>query len=100
MKVIYISGAYRSKWGLLGVSVNIWKARRAAQRIWKDGDIALCPHMNTAFFKEDSAYIRGDCEFVKRSDAIFMLRNWQNSSGASIEFQVARDNRLEIIFEE
>ena len=98
MKVIYVSGKYRAK-TIFGVALNIWKARRVARRLWKDGFAVLCPHLNTAFFKEDSAYIHGDCEFVKRCDAIYMLKGWQNSAGASIEFQVARENGLEIHFE-
>ena len=100
MKLIYVSGKYRSK-TIFGVALNIWRARRAARRLWKAGFAVICPHMNTAFFNGgEGIYIRGDIEFVKRCDAIYMLKNWQNSAGASIEFQVARENGLEIIFEE
>ena len=97
-KVIYVSGKYRAK-SIFGVALNIWRARRAARRLWQEGYAVLCPHLNTSFFKEDSAYIRGDCEFVKRCDAIYMLKNWQDSAGASIEFQIAREYGLEIHFE-
>jgi len=98
MKVIYVSGKYRAK-TIFGVALNIWRARRASQRLWQEGWAVICPHMNTAFFDGEDIYIRGDCEFIKRCDAIYMLKNWQNSAGASIEFQVARDNGLEIHFE-
>lgn len=99
-KIIYISGAYSSRWGVLGVLVNIWRARRVAKRIWEAGDYAICPHMNTALFPEDGIpYIKGDCEMVKRCDAIYLMRGFQKSPGAMIEYGAALITKKEIIFE-
>ena len=87
MEIIYISGRYRSKWGFLGVALNIWRARRAAQRLWQENWTVICPHMNTAFFNGgEGIYIRGDLEIVKRCDAIFMLKGWNTSIGAGEEY--------------
>ena len=101
MKIMYVSGAYRSRWGLLGELVNIWRARRAAQRLWEGGWIVICPHMNTALFKEDGIpYIAGDCEIIKRCvDTIFMLKGWEKSEGAQIEMATAKIKGIEIIYE-
>ena len=100
MKIIYVSGRYRSRtW--LGKVWNIYKARRAAQRLWEGGWVVICPHMNTALFKEDGIpYIAGDCEIIKRCcDAIYMLKNWEKSEGAQIEMATAKIKGIEIIFE-
>lgn len=101
MKVIYISGCYRSKWGLIGRIINIWKARRAAIRLWKEGFTVICPHMNTALFPEDGIdYIGGDCEIIRRcADAIYLLEGWRNSEGARKEFAVAMDKRIRVYCE-
>ena len=98
-KVVYISGAYRAK-TIMGKLLNIWRARRVAIKIWKLGGIAICPHMNTALFPEDSIdYIEGDCEMVKRCDAIYMLKSWQKSKGARQELAVAISKGLTIFYE-
>lgn len=100
MRIIYIAGAYRSKWGFLGVALNIWKARRAAKRLWSRDFAVICPHSNTAFFKEELMYLRGGIEMVKRCDALYLLKGWQSSEGSCLEYRAAIDNNLEVIFEE
>ena len=72
-----------------------------AQRLWGEGFVVICPHMNTALFKEDGIpYIAGDCEIVKRCDTIYMMRNWGSSEGAKIELATAKNNGIEIVYEE
>lgn len=98
MKLIYVSGRYRARtW--FGKVWNIWKARRVARRLWKEGWAVICPHMNTALFDEDCPYIDGDCLMVEGCDAIFMMRNWEKSEGAKIELATAKIEGIEIIFE-
>ena len=100
MKIIYVSGAYRSRWGLIGKLINIYKARRVAQRLWGAGYVVFCPHMNTALFMVDGIpYIAGGCEIVKRCDTIYMMKNWESSEGAKIELATAKNNGIEVIFE-
>ena len=100
MKIIYVSGRYRARtW--LGVVINILKARRVAQRLWAEGYVVICPHANTALFKEDGIpYIAGDCEIVKRCHTIYMMKDWEKSEGAKIELATAKNNNLEIIYAE
>lgn len=99
-KIIYISGSYRSKWGVIGVIINIWKARRVAVRLWKEGWIVICPHTNSILMPEKGIdFIQGDCEIVRRSDAIYMMKGFRNSRGAMTEYGVALHHKKEIIFE-
>ena len=99
MKMIYIAGKYRAKtW--VGKVINIWKARRVAERLWLEGWVVICPHMNTALFKESNTlYIEGDLEIVKRCDAIFMMKNWEYSEGANLEYGMAKNKGLEIYYD-
>ncbi len=99
-KIVYVSGPYRAK-TIMGKLLNIWRARQVAIRIWRLGGICICPHMNTALFKEDGMpYIAGDCEIVKRCDIIYMMRGWESSEGAKIELATAKNYFLEVIYAE
>lgn len=99
MKIIYVSGKYRAR-TIFGKLWNIWKARRAAQKLWKEGWIVICPHLNTFLFDESLPYIEGDCEIIHRCcDAIYMLPNWDGSEGAQVELRQAKRDGLGIYFE-
>ena len=106
MKVIYVAGKYTggSDWETYK---NIHHAREVAHRLWGEGWAVICPHSNTAFFGgpeehevDRLKWLEGDLEFIRRSDAIFMLSNYLNSRGALIELKEARKLGLDIYFEE
>ena len=92
MKVIYISGPYRSD-GWNGVWENVMRARDVARKLWRKGWVVICPHTNTIFMDgpdlPGETFIRGDLELVRRCDAVFLLPNWERSEGARIEWQHA-----------
>ena len=44
-------------------------------------------------------YMKSDIKVLCDCDGIYMLNNWQDSKGAKIEFQLAKDLELNIIFE-
>ncbi len=101
MKVIYVAGAYRAKteWG---VAENIRRAELAAIELWKKGWAVICPHKNTAFFGgacDDSIWLLGDIEMLRRCDAIYMLPGWENSTGARAEHEVALAAGLLVLYE-
>lgn len=101
MKVIMISGPYRNNTEC-GLEDNIRHAESAAKRFWKEGWAVFCPHMNTARFGglcDDSVWLEGDLEFLKRCDAIYMLNTWRNSEGAKIEHQKAIEWGKQILYE-
>ena len=111
MKVIYVAGRYLGEcdWETYN---NIHHARVAARRLWDEGWAVICPHANTAFFGGPNErdrdnpngdwqrWIRGDLEILARCDAIYMLRGWQDSKGASIEYAKARELGVEILYED
>ncbi len=102
MKVIYIAGKYRASTEN-GVYENIQHAREAAIRLWKQGYAVICPHLNTAFFGgscPDDTWLKGDLEILGRCDAIYMLKGWQESEGATTEFIVANERNLKVMYEQ
>ena len=104
MKVIYVAGKYSAKcdWELYN---NIHKARVVAHRLWKEGWAVICPHSNNAFFSEDNeseewkTYMAGLLAILGRCDAIYMMKDWEESKGAPIELREAQALGLEIIYE-
>jgi hypothetical protein len=101
-KVIFISGAYRNgtEWGL---EENIRRAEDAALKLWKLGWVVICPHKNSAHFGgscPDKVWLDGDLELLRRSDAIYLLKGWQKSEGALMEYELATKQPIKIYEEE
>jgi len=91
LPVVYIAGKYRAPtpWQVLG---NVRAAQEAALTVWKLGAVALCPHSNTGLFDNecpDDVWLAGDIELLRRSDAVLMIGDWRESSGASAEYKLA-----------
>jgi hypothetical protein len=91
LPVVYIAGKYRADtaWQVQG---NIRAAQEQALVVWKMGAVALCPHSNTGQFEgecEDSVWLEGDLELLRRCDAVLLLDGWRESRGASAEHQAA-----------
>lgn len=102
-KVVYVSGAYRNP--DLGTKLyNILEAWRAAERIWEAGHIAICPHANTILMNESKGatnvdFVGGDLVIIERCcDALFMLSNWETSTGANIEHRHARSKDIPVFY--
>jgi len=99
-KLIYVAGKYRAD-TKEGVEANIRHAERAAKRLWQEGWAVICPHLNTAHFDGDEdVFLEGGLEILSRCDAIYMLNGWQDSEGATKEFDLADELGLNIYFEE
>jgi hypothetical protein len=101
LPVVYIAGKYRAAtpWQVLG---NVRAAQEAALRVWKMGAVALCPHSNSALFDgeaDDSVWLEGDKELLRRCDAVLMVGDWQRSSGACAEHALAADLGLPIFYD-
>lgn len=98
MRVIYVSGKYRGK-DENEVFENIVRAREVAVKLWLDGWGVICPHTNSFFMGSklgDKMFIEGDLEILRRSDAIYMLKGWEQSEGARLEYNCAVELGLEI----
>jgi len=102
MQVVYIAGSYRAdtEWGLVE---NIRRAEAAAIRLWKQGYAVICPQKNTAHFGglcDDSIWLEGDIEILKRCDIIYMLRGFHLSKGSCEELRIAVQNNIKVIYEQ
>jgi hypothetical protein len=102
VKIAYIAGPYRAP-SEFYVLENIRQAERVALKYRQLGYAVICPHENTAFLGgacPDETWLNGDLEFVKRSDVIVMLPNWQQSVGSRQEHVVATKLGKQIIYEQ
>lgn len=98
MKVVYIAGPYRAKneWNVV---CNIRAAERLALEVWRAGAVALCPHKNTALFggaADDSVWLKGDLELLRRCDAVILTEDWLESSGTIDEVIFAIEHSIPV----
>lgn len=101
MRVAYIAGPYRAN-TIADVVRNIRFAESYAVKYWKLGFAVICPHMNTALFDghaEDSVWLAGGLELLRRCDVLVMIPGWQRSSGSIEELKLAEELNKEIIYE-
>lgn len=100
---IYIAGPYRAP-TVEEVDANIRRARDAEAELFRRGHCPLCPHSNTARFERDypdipdDAYLTADLAWLIVSHSILMLPGWQDSSGASIEYEAACKLKLKVYY--
>lgn len=98
MKVVYIAGPYRAKneWNVV---CNIRNAEHLALAVWRAGAVALCPHKNTALFggaANDSVWLKGDLELLRRCDAVVLTDDWRDSSGTIDEVLFAIQHNIPV----
>lgn len=96
--VVYIAGPYRAKTER-EVMLNIRRAESIALAVWQAGMVALCPHMNTAFFGgacDDATWLAGDLELLRRCDAVLLVPGWEESSGTIAEIEFARQHGIPV----
>jgi len=92
MKLVYVAGPFRGAhaWE---IECNIRRAEALALKVWLSGVGCICPHANTRFFQGaglDAVWLDGDLEMVRRCDAIVTTSDWQRSSGARAEVDLAQ----------
>jgi len=100
---IFVSGAYRSKWGKLGVVWNIFKAWRAGRKLVRQGYSVFVPHLNTALMDDLQPvdfFLNCCLKELPNFEIIFMMRNWQNSIGAKEELAEAKRRGMEVWYED
>ena len=101
MRVIYVAGPFRAPthWGIVQ---NVRRAEEKALELWKTGYVVICPHLNMANFQgvcSDKIWLNGCLEIIRRVDAIYMMRGYENSKGSMDELALAKELGLEIIYE-
>lgn len=96
-EIVFLSGKYRGD-----TDNNMAYAGKVARRLWQQGYIVICPHLNTARFDgicAENVWLEGYLEILKRCDSIYMLKNWQESKGAQAELILARTMKKRIYWE-
>lgn len=100
LRVVYLASPYRHETEY-GVHLNIQRAERLALEIWRLGAVCICPVKNTAYFggaMPDEAWLRGDLELVRRSDALLASPEWQSSKGATREVEFAQGRGIPVFY--
>jgi len=100
MKLVYLAGPYRaaSEWELVQ---NIRNAEALALQVWQSGAACICPHKNTALFggaADDSVWLEGDLEMMRRCDAVLCTDDWRRSQGAREEVRIATELNIPVFF--
>jgi len=92
MQVAYICGPYRAP-TIHQTVQNIRRAEEAALALWRMGYAVICPHKNTSLLDgacDDSVWLEGDLELLRRSDLVVTLPGWEQSEGSKSEVAEAR----------
>jgi len=104
VKLIYIAGPYTAEDVYLRRQ-NILRAERAAREVFRQGYIPVIPHsigdaLETGekfkHFKHSDWMQKLCLPLLSRCDGIFLIPGWQESKGATIEFNFARENKIPV----
>lgn len=86
------------------VFTNCIAAHLVARRLWKSGLVVISPASNTMFMDgadiESNTYYYGDLEIVKRCDAVFLNKGWEDSKGCNLERNFAIENNIPVFTDE
>jgi hypothetical protein len=92
---IYVAGPYRSRWGLPGRLLNIYRAWRAARWYWRHGYRVVCPHANSALMDgcaSDEDFLQFDRTLLERCAVLaYDPDRWRDSAGTCAEIALAHD---------
>jgi hypothetical protein len=102
---IFVSGAFRSKYGFWGRLWNVIKAMRVCIRLARQGYSYFCPHLNYGIPQlfgncQDDAFFLACClKELPNSEIINLMKGWHKSLGALEEVSEAHKHRLRIWLE-
>jgi len=100
--VVYVAGKYTDKDKKKELA-NIKLAERYAAKIWDLGFSVICIHANISsvdkLCKKTSYndFMDGCLNILDKCDVLFLLTNWKDSKGATIEYKYAKENNIWIV---
>ena len=100
--LIYVAGAYSADTPE-GIQENVDRAVAAGKALLKKGHYVIVPHAMTHNWDLDTG-LSWDCfmdnciTLLRKSDAILMLEDWQDSTGSRIEEHNARLRRMMMFY--
>ena len=101
-QIVFVSGPYRSKYGLVGRVINIWKAYQAGRKLVKQGYSVYIPHMNTCLMdglQSEEWFLDATLKMLPKCQIIYMMKGWESSTGAKFEILEADYRHLQIMYE-
>lgn len=98
IQVVYLSGP------ISGIENGNQEAfAQAEARLARKGATVVNPHKVCSHFDQGSTtwvqYMQADIKAMMDCDSIYMLRGWENSTGARIEHGLAKDLHYRILYE-
>jgi hypothetical protein len=95
MRLTYISGP------MTGLpDYNRPAFNKAAEYLRKQGHVVWNPaeEFDSEYILPRKIYMRRDIEALLKCESIVMLKGWENSSGARLELEIARELEMNIFF--
>ena len=105
-RILYLAMPYlgATAWGR---ECNIHAAREVALKLWKRGNIVICPHANTHDVHKRMIekghptldpvdWYEFDFEMVRRCDFLVLMPGWRKSTGARLERIVAEKEGIRV----
>lgn len=102
MKVIYIAGAFRGA-NAWEIHQNVLRAEEITAKLIGQGYAVICSHKMTENMQglyDDQIYLDACMELIKRCDAIYMLKGWEDSEGSKEELSLALKEGKEVYYED
>ena len=100
-KLLYVAGPYSGD-----IEQNIKNAERVSINLIRSGFHVMTPHKNTSGYEqyEDEeityqTWIDMDLNLLWRCDALYVMKNSEQSIGTQNEIEFALNNGIEIIYE-
>lgn len=103
MKITYVAGPYRSD-TVAGVKKNIQEAEFWGMEIVQvtNNVYPIIPHTNTAHWeglRDDTFFLYGTLEAMRRCDAVFACPGWEESKGTKGEIEEANKLGIPVFFD-
>lgn len=105
---IYISGPITSlqklgeDWKAPFIAASAALRRLGFRQIFNPVDIAIGVEAVAETFRRKATYgdyMKSDIEMLLKCKSILMLRGWENSRGAQLEYQIADAIGIEVLYE-
>ena len=97
---VYVAGPLRGNW--LKKKINIYRAKKTAEWLWKRGLAVFCPHMNSGFvdsFETDDFVLPANVDFMHSCDVLLVTGKWWKSQGTTWEIKRAYEHAMPIYFD-
>lgn len=105
MSIIYVAGPY-SAGNVIDVLKNIGRGQQVCAHLFNCGFNPFCPWHDHHFITDNpdcdadvDRFYEYSIEFLKVSDAVFLVQGWEESKGTKKEIEIARSFEIPIFDE-